>query len=339
MKILKPKTFGMGVRLASLGVQLGAEKIDNARLQALGYPAPPEKVERLTGIQTRYHVRNESTAALAVRASRKAMQAAGISPMELEQLIVSSSSPEQLIPTLASRVHAGLELPECPAHSISASCSGFLFALDIATRAVLTGTSQALVCSAETRSRQVDIQDHSTGALFGDAAGAAIIQPGPVDEGLLAIGIGSRSSGQDTVVLGCGREDRLQMKDGARVYFEAVEGMMRVGQGLLESQGLSWKDIDLVIPHQANGRILKRFCWLAEFPEQKAFSNLQDVGNTSSASIPVAMHQALQTRIEPGQLILLIAVGAGFTAGAALIRVDKALVQTIRQDTTQRVDG
>ncbi|MBK05497.1 MAG: hypothetical protein CL920_35235 [Deltaproteobacteria bacterium] len=334
MKILTPKQWGTGVRIASFGAQLGVEKRDNARLHALGYPEAPEKIERLTGIQTRYHVRDESSATLAIQAAQGAMRSAHIAPSSIEQLIVSSSSPEQLIPTLASRVHAGLSLPPCPAHSISASCSGFLFALDIATRAVLTGTSHVLVCATETRSRQIDITDHSTGALFGDAAGAAIVQSCPTDEGLLAIGITSQDSGRETVSLGCLRDDRLQMKDGARVYFEAVNGMKQIGEALLESQGLTWEDIDVVIPHQANGRILKRFCWLTEIPEEKAFSNLREVGNTSSASIPVATHQALRTRIKPGQLILMLAIGAGFTAGAALLKADEALVHT-----AQSVDG
>ncbi|MCB9637762.1 MAG: hypothetical protein H6727_02510 [Myxococcales bacterium] len=143
----------------------------------------------------------------------------------------------------------------------------------------------------------------------------------------MAICIGSQASGTETVTLGRAREDRLQMKDGARVYLEAVEGMKRVGEHLLRSQGMAWQDLDWIIPHQANGRILKRFCWLVDIPQEKAFSNLEHVGNTSSASIPVAMQEALQHKLEPGQKVLLLAIGAGFTAGAALVQITPEMLR------------
>ena len=121
------------------------------------------------------------------------------------------------------------------------------------------------------------------------------------------------------------------MHNGAQVYFEAVEGMVDLSQQFLTRIGVAWDDIDWIIPHQANARILKRFCWRLNLPEEKVFLNLSQVGNTSSASIPLALYQAIQKGvIQQGQLILLLAVGAGFTGGAALILVDEKLVQALK---------
>ena len=338
MKILEPQKLGRGVTIASVGAQVGSQHIDNETLHRRGYPEPPDRITRLTGMTSRHHVADESTSELAAGACVDALRRVDARAEELDQLIVSTSSPDRLIPSIGSTVHGLLGMQSGPAHSISATCSGFLFGLDIGARAILTGEEHVMVCASEARSTQVDITDRSTGALFGDAAGAALLRPCAPGEGILAIGIDSTSSGEDTVVLGRDRQDRLEMRDGARVYFEAVEGMKKVGQALLDSQSLTWDDLDWVIPHQANGRILKRFCWLAGLDPAKAWSNLQTHGNTSSASIPVALSRALAESIRPGQLVLLIAVGAGFTAGAALLRVDEALVMAAKRALTPRED-
>ncbi len=332
MKLLEPAKIGRGVRLASMGVALGAHRVTNDDLVALGYPAEAAFIERATGIRARRHAgADQDTTSMAADAARLAMRRAGHD--QVDQLVVSSASAERVIPTVGSTVHRALGLTHAPAHSVSATCSGFLFAADQAARAVLTGMDSALAVASELRSRQVDPTDKATGALFGDAAGAALLAPCPPDQGLIALGTTSMPADSDGVLLGRHREDRLVMQDGPKVYFEAVEGMARVMRELLDALGMTPDDLDLVIPHQANGRILKRFCWMTELPAERAFSNLAELGNTSSASIPVAMEAALRAgRLAPGDRVLWLAIGAGYTAGAALWRVDQALVDAVTKE-------
>ena len=254
-----------------------------------------------------------------------------MNPDDIEQLVVASSSPDLLIPTLASRIHQKLALNNAVAHNISASCSGFIFALDIACRSLLTGLQSTLICATETRSKQLDITDKATGALFGDAAGTALICTGSTHKGILAVGITNRFSSQDTVTLQGGEDSKLQMHNGARVYFEAVEGMVDLSQQFLSRIGVGWNDIDWIVPHQANARILKRFCWRLDLPESKVFLNLSQVGNTSSASIPLALYQAIQQGIIcAGHRVLLLSVGAGLTGGAAFVSIDDALIEAVK---------
>lgn len=331
MKILRPSYYGRGVTIAALGAATGSRVIDNAALHAMGYPEPPDKIAQLTGIHTRAHIdaaRGESATSLAALACGRALEAAALRAADLGQLIISTSSPDQLIPTIGSSVQRLIGASGGAAHSISASCSGFLFGLDLATRALLTGEQSALVCGAEARSAQLDVADRSVGALFGDAAGAALLLPCEPGDGLLAIGITSQPAEHDAVVLGRGAADRLAMRDGARVYLEAIEGMKAAGDALLSHEGLAWGDLDLIIPHQANSRILKRLCWLAGVSEARAYSSIDRHGNTSSASIPLAMYDALADgALRAGALVMLLAVGAGAHAGAALLRVDPLLVE------------
>ena len=331
MHIVLPEKWNIGIEVISLGVQLGINVIDNLQLQKQGYPATPDQIEKRTGIQQRHHVHTESSAELAVLACKESLRRGCTNTNCIEQLVVASSSPDILIPTLASRIHRTLQMNNAVAHNISASCSGFLFALDIACRSMLTGLESTLICATETRSKQLDITDKSTGALFGDAAGAALLGIGPVSQGILAFGITNRFSEQDTVTLHGGENAKLRMHNGAQVYFEAVEGMVDLSQQFLTRIGVPWDDIDWVIPHQANARILKRFCWRLNLPEEKVFLNLSQVGNTSSASIPVALYQAIQKGdVKQGQLVLLLAVGAGFTGGAALLLISEKLVQALK---------
>ena len=331
MHIVQPEKWNVGIQIVSLGVELGSKVIDNLQLQDLGYPATPEQIEKRTGIQQRHHVRTESSECLAVLACNESLKRGHYKPENIDQLVVASSSPDLIIPTLASRIHRKLQLNNAVAHNISASCSGFIFALDIACRSIMTGLHSTLVCATETRSKQLDITDKATGALFGDASGAALICSGPVSKGLLAFGITNRFSPQDTVTLQGGERAKLQMHNGAHVYFEAVEGMVELSQEFLDGIDSSWNDIDWVIPHQANARIIKRFCWRMNLPESKVFVHLSQVGNTSSASIPLALYQAIrQGVICSGHRVLLLTVGAGFTGGAALILVDEALIETVR---------
>lgn len=330
MKILRLSTFDTGVRVAGLGSALGGQVVTNQQLCALGHPTDPTRVERTTGIAQRRHLApGESVLSMAQRACELALGEREAS--SLEQLVVSTSSPVSLIPTTGSALHALLEAGECPAHTLSATCSGLLFGLDVAVRGVLTGVERALVCATEARSTQLDVTDASTGALFGDAASAVLLEPCAPGEGILAIGIVSKASEAPTVRLGCAREDRLEMVDGSKVYFEAVEGMAQLAAQMLDQAGLSLEQVDLIVPHQANARIIKRLSWLMGRPLEDFYTNLQTIGNTSSASIGVAVHHAVaQGRVGPGDLMLWLAVGAGYTGGCALVRLDEALCDQVK---------
>lgn len=329
MRVLIPRTGG--VRLAGLGAVAGSVVRDNAALCAAGYPEPPAFIERATGIRARRQLGpGESVGGLAARACRRAL--GGTAPDTVDSLVLATSAPERLLPPAATRLHRALGLRGAPAHTINAACSGFVFGLDLAARGLLTGDACALVCAAEARSAQVSVTDRATGALFGDAAGAALLRSGPAGAGLLAVGTVTEPPEEAAIVLGRGASDRLEMRDGPQVYFAAVEGMAALSAALLEASGLAWADIDLVVPHQANGRILRRFCWMVGLDEARSFSNLERYGNTSAASIPLATQEAiLSGRVGAGAVVMWLAVGAGGAGGAALVQLDGALVEAVRE--------
>lgn len=331
MKIFEPSGMGLGVRIASIGAALGERQIDNATLHAMGYPEAPEQIKRLTGVESRRHVEpTTTTATLAHRACQQALTRTPLDAQKIDELILSTSSPDRLIPSTASDLHGLLKLKDAPAHQISASCSGFLFALELGVRAIICGERRVLVCAAETRSRQLDVTDRATGALFGDGAGAVVLETCAPGAGILGVGLHSAWSEEDTVVLGRAQRDRLLMRDGAKVYLAAVEGMKQTAQALLDHMNVSWEQLAMVIPHQANARLMDRFCWLAKLPKDKAYSSIAHHGNTSSASIPLALDDALRAgTLRAGALVLLVAVGAGMSAGAALIRIDDTLLKSM----------
>jgi 3-oxoacyl-[acyl-carrier-protein] synthase-3 len=222
---------------------------------------------------------------------------------------------------------------------LSASCSGFLYALDAAARAVVTGDDCVLAVAADIRSRYLDVTDRATCALFADGAGAAVLTAGPVDTGLVAIGLMAEGSGAHSIHVPAGgsrepataesvaaRRHTIRMADGPQIYLSAVEGMLLCAESLLDACGLTFGDIDLMVPHQANHHILKRVAWKAKFPLDKVYINIDRVGNISGATTAVGLDEALASgRIGAGSKVLLVAAGAGYTGGAALLVVDEAL--------------
>ena len=244
-------------------------------------------------------------------------------------------------PSAACFVQRALGMAKAPAMDVTASCSGFVYALDVAARAVLTGDARALACAADVRSRFLDPTDRATCALFGDGAGAAVVEPAEPGHGLVAIGLAADGEGARSVYVPAGgsrapatpetvarREHAIRMAEGPQVYLAAIEGMIDAAEALLAATGRSWSDVDLVVPHQPNGRILKRISKLARLPEDKVYVNVERVGNVSGASVAIALDQAVdEGRVRPGDRVLLVAAGAGYTAGAALLVADEALVR------------
>lgn len=335
MKVLRPADFGRGVRLRGLGVALPERRVSNADLIAMGCPLSEEEIVKLTGVRERRWVGDgEATSDLAARAGREAVDAAGAALGDVERLIVATVSPDYSSPSAACVTHAHLGLGQTPAHDLTASCSGFVYALEVAARCVLTGEAPVLAIAADVRSRFVDPTDRSTAALFGDGAAAVLVDEGPVSEGLLAIALLADGTGAHSVYVPAGgsREPAseatvnagkhtIRMEAGPKVYLKAVEGMLGTAEALLQSEGLDWDDIALLVPHQPNRRILDRLARLAGIDPAKVVIDLEDKGNMSAASVGVALESALRERARPGDRVLVVAGGAGYTAGAALLRL------------------
>ena len=328
MKIYRPKH----ARLTAMGRCLPSRVVTNADLAALGAAMSAEEMQQLSGIaERRWADPNDATSDLAARACREALTRAGVT--EVDRLILATVSPDHVSPSTACAVQKLLELPPIPSFDVVAACSGFLFALDAAARAVDTGDRAVLAVAAEVRSRFLDLSDRSTCALFGDGAAAALITHG--EPNILGIGLLSEGSGLKSVYVPAGgtrepataetvaqRRHFIRMQDGPAVYFQAVEGMQSVAEELVRDFGMKLGDVDLVVPHQANRRLVDRLGRLCGIPQEKVMTNIEKLGNTAGASVALALEEAIRTqRAKPGAKLLLVTAGAGYTAGAALLQL------------------
>jgi 3-oxoacyl-[acyl-carrier-protein] synthase-3 len=287
-----------------------------------------------TGIKTRRVAAPEqSTADLAVAAAQDALQDAGLSATEIDEIIVATDTPEVYCPDTASFVQHRLGARPIPAYDLGGSgCAGFVLALDIA-RARSTATSRILVVGAEMITRLMNWRDRNTCVLFGDAAGAAVVGRGGDGEILAAV---AGTDGSQSDILGletggtrrpfsaaeaeCGSHQHLVMH-GRQVYREAVVRMSGAAREVVEQAGVSLDAVDLVIPHQANRRIIDSVGQELGVEASKVFTNVEEFGNTGSASVPLALWQARHAgRLGRGDLVLLTAFGAGFHWSAMLLR-------------------
>ncbi len=276
---------------------------------------------------------SEMASDLGVEAARRALVDAGISAAEIDLLVVATFTPDRPLPSCASLMQAKLGIPTRAAcFDVNAACTGFLYALDAACAMISSGRyRRALVVGTEKLSDVVDWEDRTTCVLFGDGAGAAVV--GASDEsgrGLLGSLLGCDGSNADLLCIPGGprdpasppgaRSDRLQMK-GREIFKLAVRCMDESARDILEQQGVRADQITLVIPHQANQRIIDAIAEYLELPADRFFVNVDRFGNTSAASIPIALDEARRAgRIKRGDLVLLVAFGAGLTYGSALLR-------------------
>ncbi len=296
-----------------------------------------EWIRTRTGIQERRIARkDESASTLGAHAAKNALNAAGMSPDELDMIIVCTSTPDVLYPSTACFVQKNLGASRAAAYDISAVCSGFVFGLSIAEQYIKSGRyEKVMVIGAEVNSRIMDWTDRKTCVLFGDGAGAVIIKRVEKKEpiGILSSHIYSDGNHSDMLIVpgGIGREPVnheavdnkmycLKMA-GQSTFKMAVKRMSQVSRECLEFNGLSPEDVDMVIPHQANRRIIETVSAKLKMNIDKFFINIHKYGNTSAASIPIALHEARESgRLQPGALSLLTVLGAGITWGAAAIR-------------------
>lgn len=334
MRVFVPARFGVGVRLAGTGAYLPERVVTNRDVIAAGCPMTEEEIVRLSGISTRRAAApHEATSDLAIAASRQALEAAGLKPADVDRLIVATVSPDHLSPSTACFVQRGLGLGQVPAFDLTASCSGFLYALENGARAIATGDRCVLAVAADVRSRWLDPTDRSTAALFGDGAGAAVLTPGAAHTGLVAMGLLVDGTGAKSVYVPAGgsreagasaapKRHTIHMTEGPQVYLAAVEGMVATAEQLLKEVGLGFGDLDLVVPHQPNRRILDRLAKIARLLPEKLFVNVDRIGNVSGATCAIALDEALRSGVaQAGMKVLLVTAGAGYTAGAALLQL------------------
>jgi 3-oxoacyl-[acyl-carrier-protein] synthase-3 len=292
-------------------------------------------IQSRTGIRQRHIAdEEESTATLARDAALNALQVANLNPDDVELIIVSTSSPEHAFPATACLVQDRIGATRAGAFDLSAACSGFIFALDMATQAIRSGSIQnALVIGAETLSRFVDWEDRDTCILFGDGAGAFVLQAGEEPGGVLSAVMRSDGSGGDLLSLPAGgsfmpasaetimnKQHTIHM-NGREVFRFATRVMTQATREAIASAGLKIEDVQLVIPHQANLRIIEAAMRGLEIPIEQCFINIERYGNTSTASIPIAACEAIQQgRLQSGDNIVFVGFGAGLTWGATLVR-------------------
>jgi 3-oxoacyl-[acyl-carrier-protein] synthase-3 len=289
-----------------------------------------EWIRSRTGIENR-RISHVDTSDLATVAAKHALAAAGLEAKDLDLIIVATCSPDSLIPNTASKVQQNLGVAGAAAFDLNAACTGFVYGLETATRLIQAGSYRhALVIGAEHLSFFIDWSKRDTAVLFGDGAGAAVLSRTEKQVGLQQALLGCDSDGRDILAVpkfGTSM-DRFAADNGhwdfnfvgRDIFKRAVKGMGVAAQTVLQREGLTTQDIDLMIPHQANIRIIQTLADLAGISQDKAFVNIHNYGNTSAATVPIAICEAVeQGRVKPNDKILLAAFGAGLTWGAGLL--------------------
>ena len=345
VRLFRPASLGQGVRLLSVAAHVPSQVVRNEDLVARGAPLSAADMHKLTGIlERRWALPHEAASDLGAAAGRLALDASGLSSADIQRLVVATVSPDHPSPSTACAIQHALGMAPAPSFDVSAACSGFVYALDASARAVATGDQAVMAVATDVRSRYLDVTHRTTCALFGDGACAAVLAPGKVGEGILGMALAADGRGVKSVHVPAGgsrrpasletvrnKEHFIAMADGPEVYFQAVEGMLGMAEAVLSGLSLSFADIACIAPHQANGRLLERLSKLGKFPSSKLLVNVDRYGNTAGASCGIALSEALTTgRVRAGDLILLLAAGGGYTAGAAVIACDDALLENAR---------
>ena len=319
--------------IAATGIAIPEQRLTNADLEAR-LDTTDEWITDRTGIKERRIAGpNETTATLATAACADAIKTAGLTPLDIELLVVATATPEASLPSTAVFVQDALGL-RCGAFDLGAACSGFAYSLVTVSGLIASGQiSNALIVGAETLSRIVDPDDRSTAVLFGDGAGAAVVVPAEAGYGLIAWDLGADGSAASILHIPGGgsrnptsaatvanREHFVQM-EGREVFKRAVRAVVESAGAALDKAGITPADIDVFVPHQANARIVTAVVERLGIDPAKAFVNIERYGNTSAASIPVALAEAVASgRINDGDLVMLSGFGAGMTWGTVLLR-------------------
>lgn len=308
------------------GSALPRTRVSNAEL-AERVDTTDEWIVERTGIRFRHIAEDdETTSTLAIQAAEKAMQAAGFGSADIDLIIVATATPDQTFPATATIVQDALGCNGCVAFDVAAVCSGFLYALSVADSMIRIGSAQnALVIGAETFSRILDWEDRGTCVLFGDGAGAVVLAAEVGEKGILATRLHADGAHNQLLYVDggagtTGTVGKLRMK-GREVFRHAVVNLASVLKEVLEEAGESIDNVDWVVPHQANARILDATAKKLELAPEKVIKTVDMHANTSAASVPLALDTAVRDgRIKTGDLLVLEAMGGGFTWGASVIR-------------------
>jgi len=319
--------------ITGTGSALPARRVSNAEL-AETVDTSDEWIVARTGIRFRHIAGpDETTATLAADAAKAALAAAGRKAQEIDLIVLATATPDQTFPATATKVQAMLGIDDCVAFDVAAVCSGFLYALQVADSMIRAGSARrALVIGAETFSRILDWEDRGTCVLFGDGAGAVVLEGESGTEsadaarGVLAVRLHADGRHNELLYVDggpstTGTVGKLRMK-GREVFRHAVVNLAAVMTETLDVAGLTASDVDWVVPHQANARILEATARKLGLDPAQIVVTVDQHANTSAASVPLALDAAVRDgRIKPGQLLVLEAMGGGFTWGAAVVRL------------------
>ncbi len=321
-------------RIAGLGRYVPRRVLTNGDLERM-VDTTDEWITVRTGIkERRLAAPEEATSDLAVEAAQEALERAGVDPSDLDLILVGTASPDMIFPATACLVQDRLGAKRAGAVDISAACTSFLYALSVAHAHVVAGLAErVLVVGADTLSRITNWKDRATCVLFGDCAGAAVVVPSHGDGGLLSFWLGADGGGSNLLSLPAGgsrlpasyetveRAQHYIHMNGAEVFKFASRIIPRAIEEACQRAGVSVDEVDLFIPHQANVRIIQAAAERLGQPLEKFYVNVHKYGNTSSASVPVALYEAVEEgRIRPGDLVVLVAFGGGLTWASCALR-------------------
>jgi 3-oxoacyl-[acyl-carrier-protein] synthase-3 len=326
--------MGQNAGIIGMGHAYPEGILTNADLEKI-VETSDEWITSRTGIKQRHKAADhEYTSQFGTRAAQIALERAGLKPEDIDIIVCATTTPDQIMPSTGALIQAQLGAVNAAGMDVFAACSGFLYGVTMVESMIRTGQIKyALVIGAEVLTKYVDYTDRSTCVIFGDGAGAAVLGPVPEGTGILATKIRSDGRYEEQLYapgggtkLGTSHEtidNRLhffKMK-GNELFKVAVRSMADISAEMLEKSGYTVDDVDIVIPHQANQRITDAVASRLGVPEEKVYSNIAFHGNTSSASIPIALDECLESgRIKEGSLVLLTAFGGGVTWGGTLIR-------------------
>jgi 3-oxoacyl-[acyl-carrier-protein] synthase-3 len=317
-------------RISGTGRYLPEKLVTNADLEKI-VDTTDEWIRTRTGIEQRHLAsEDESTSDLCVEAARKAMDSAGVSEKDIDAIFVGTTSPDLIFPNIATIIQHKMGIPACPCYATEAACSSFVYALSAADKFVKLGDLKCvLVIGAEIITKLVDWEDRSTCVLFGDGAGAVVIEPSD-EPGILSTHLGADGQYQKLLYYPVGVSDNLAaagvgdsriIMSGNDVFKVAVKTLSAIAEEALAANDIDIEDLDWLIPHQANLRILQATAKRVGIPMEKVIQTVQIHGNTSAASIPMALDVAVEDgRIQKDQLLLFDAFGGGFTWGSILLR-------------------
>jgi len=320
----------MYTRIAGTGRYLPEKILTNFDLEKI-VDTSDEWIRTRTGVERRHCVReDETTSDMCVEAAKVAIEDAGIDVDDIDLVIIGTTSPDLIFPNVSTLVQHRLGIPACPAFSLEAACTGFIYALATADKFIKTGEATcALVIGAECITKLVDWSDRNTCVLFGDGAGAVILKPSD-EPGIMGTHLGADGQyknllyypvGPSKDLHKAGTDDAAIMMTGNEVFKVAVKTLGNVASEALEAAGVDQSELDWLIPHQANIRIIQATAKRLNLPLEKVIVTVQDHGNTSAASVPMALDVGIRDgRVKRDQLVLMEAFGGGFTWGSILMR-------------------